>query len=271
MFKARARPGRTQFGRRDVTETSTRRVTKERIKNNLKTQADYDALKAQRNDAATDPVGTPGNPSTQVLTVANAITVCRLALTFVFLYLFVTDSDRMLALVLYATAAATDFLDGQVARRTQTVSWVGKIMDPIMDRVLLFTGVLGLVLTGELPVWVAVFVIGRDLYLAVGAEILQHYRRRPVDVVFVGKLTTALLMTGFCDLLLGLPVLDGAHLVDASWLPLLNGQPAPLGMALVYLGVVCSAATAVVYTRAGVRIIREARAREREAREAPTR
>ena len=64
-------------------------------------------------------------------------------LTFAFLYLFITGSNRMLALVLYAVAASTDFLDGQVARRTQTVSWVGKIMDPIMDRVLLFTGVLG--------------------------------------------------------------------------------------------------------------------------------
>ena len=42
-------------------------------------------------------------------------------------------------------AAITDFLDGQIARRTNTVSWVGKIMDPIMDRLLLFTGVLGLV------------------------------------------------------------------------------------------------------------------------------
>ena len=243
-----------------MAESKTKRVTKERIKNNLKTQADYDALKAQKNDLATDPVGTPNNPSTQILTVANGITVCRLILTFIFLYLFITGSNRTLALILYAVAASTDFLDGQIARRTQTVSWVGKIMDPIMDRVLLFTGVLGLVATGELPLWMAIFVIGRDVYLAIGAEILQHYRRRPIDVVFVGKLTTTLLMVGFCDLLLGAPMLAGIDIVDVSWLPLFNGESAPLGMALVYLGLVCSAITAVVYTIEGVKVIQQAHA-----------
>ena len=64
-----------------MAESKTKRVTKERIKNNLKNQADYDALKAQKNDLATDPVGTPNNPSTQIFTVANVITFCRLLLT----------------------------------------------------------------------------------------------------------------------------------------------------------------------------------------------
>lgn len=251
-----------------LAESKTKRVTKERIKNNLKNQADYDALKAQKNDLATDPVGTPNNPSTQIFTVANVITFCRLLLTFAFLYLFITGSNRMLALVLYAVAASTDFFDGQIARRTQTVSWVGKIMDPIMDRVLLFTGVLGLVATGELPLWMAVFVIGRDVYLAIGAQILQHYRRRPIDVVFVGKLTTALLMIGFCDLLLGIPVLQGTNLVTVSWLPLLNGESAALGMVFVYLGLVFSTITAVVYTIEGVKVIQRSHANNESHKEA---
>ena len=111
------------------------------------------------------PVGTSDNPSSQVLTVANLITLCRLGLTIAFLALFAGGHHRTAALVCYVVAATTDFLDGQVARRTQTVSWLGKIMDPIMDRVLLFTGVLGLLIVGELPLWVPVFVIGRDVYL----------------------------------------------------------------------------------------------------------
>ena len=172
--------------------------------------------------------------------------------------MFVTDTNRVLSLVCYTVAAVTDFLDGQVARRTQTVSWVGKIMDPIMDRVLLFTGVLGLVITGELPVWVAIFVIGRDACLAAGAHILQRYRRRPVDVVFIGKVTTALLMFGFCDLLLGLPVVEGLGLVPLDWLPGLNGSADCLGIFSVYAGVVCSAITATIYTRQGLAIRREA-------------
>lgn len=231
---------------------------KKSLVDDIKDMADADAAVAQGAGSCTDPVGTPNNPSHQILTVANVITFCRLALTIAFLVLFSEGKDRALALTFYAVAAITDFLDGQVARRTQTVSWLGKIMDPIMDRVLLFTGVLGLMIVGELPVWVAVFVIGRDCYLGIGALLLQRYRRRPVDVTYIGKVTTALLMSGFCDLLLGVPQVHPLGITSASWLPGLNSQPAALGIFLVYAGIVCSAITAVIYTREGLAIRREA-------------
>ena len=230
----------------------------EKLRFTLKKIADSDAAEHQAHGIATDPVGTAGNPSQEVLTPANIITFCRLILTIVFLVLFCGRVNRYAALACYAVAAVTDFLDGQIARRTQTVSWLGKIMDPIMDRVLLFTGVLGLLVVGELPVWVPVFVIGRDAYLAVGATVLQKYRARPVDVVFIGKVTTALLMSGFSFCLLGLPVIDGLGLVGASWLPGLNADPACLGIFLVYAGVVCSAITAAIYTYQGIQVRREA-------------
>ena len=232
----------------------------DRTKELLKSIADADAAERQARGRADAAVGTSENPSTQILTVANVITFCRLALTAAFLVLFAAGHERTVALVCYVVAATTDFLDGQVARRTQTVSWLGKIMDPIMDRVLLFTGVLGLLIVGELPLWVPVFVIGRDVYLAAGGLVLQRYRRRPVDVAYVGKAATALLMFGFCDLLLGLPVVEGLGLTAASWLPGLNAEPAALGIFFVYAGVICSFVTAIVYTAEGVRIVREGRA-----------
>ena len=232
----------------------------ERTKSLIKSIADADAAERQALGRSNVPVGTSENPSTQVFTVANVITFCRLALTVVFLFLFATGANRVAALVCYVVAASTDFLDGQIARRTQTVSWLGKIMDPIMDRVLLFTGVLGLLIVGELPLWVPAFVIGRDIYLALGGLILQHFRRRPVDVAYVGKAATALLMFGFRDLLLGLPVVDGLGLIDVSWLPGLNAEQSAVGIFFVYAGVVCSLITALVYTAEGVRIIKLSRA-----------
>lgn len=207
---------------------------------------------------APSPEGTPDNPSHKVLTVANVITVCRLLLTIVFLVLFVEEKNRYLALLVYAIAALTDFLDGQIARRTQTVSWFGKILDPIVDRALLFTGVLGLMLRGELPAWVAIWVIGRDAYLAAGARVVRRYRERPIDVVYVGKAATALLMAGFCDLLLGLPVLDGLGLVATPWLPVLNSAAAPAGILLVYAGCACSLVAACAYTKRGLSARRDA-------------
>lgn len=209
-------------------------------------------IESESKSSADEPaVGTSQNPSHRILTVANVITVSRLILTIVFLCLFVTGFNRYEALVIYALAACTDFLDGLIARSTQTVSWFGKILDPIVDRALLFTGVLGLMIRGELPVWVAVLVIGRDVYLAIGAAIVRKYRERPIDVVIIGKVTTALLMFGFCDLLLGMPVIDGFGLVKATWLPLLNSTSAPVGLIFVYAGCIASVITAAVYTKKG--------------------
>ena len=225
----------------------------ERLREAIKNIADSDAAERQRQGLQDVPVGSSQNPSTKILTVANVITFCRLALTLVFLVLFIRHEHRVAALACYAVAAVTDFLDGQIARRTQTVSWLGKIMDPIMDRILLFTGVLGLLVVGELPIWVPVVVIGRAIYLAIGSAILTRYRTRPLDVVFIGKVTTALLMTGFSLCLLGVPDIDGLGLVCASWLPGLNAQSACLGVFFVYIGVVCSLITATIYTVQGIR------------------
>lgn len=204
------------------------------------------------------PVGSSENPSDRILTVANAITMARLLLTCVFLALFVLKVNRPLSIVIYTLAATTDWMDGQIARRTQTVSWFGKLLDPVCDRFLLFTGVLGLVLVGEVPAWVAVLIIGRDAYLACGAMIVRRYRKRPVDVVYIGKVTTALLMFGFCDALLGLPVVDGLGITSCPYLPGLNDVAVPLGLLSVYAGCVCSVITAVVYTVEGASIIRAA-------------
>ena len=223
------------------------------IASQIKEAADTDAAKAQAEGTITDPVGSSNNPSNAIFTVANVITFCRLILTIIFLVLFSTGGNRWVALGCYVTAAVTDFLDGQVARRTQTVSWLGKIMDPIMDRVLLITGVLGLLIIGELPLWIPLFVIGRDVYLTLGALAV------PIDVVFVGKAATAFLMTGFSLLLLGIPVVSGLGLVNVSWLPGLNSESSALGIFFVYIGIVFSAITAIVYTGEAAKIVKDSK------------
>lgn len=226
----------------------------ERAKSTIKGVVAPDVVASQEKGTSDAPLGSSENPSNAVFTVANVITLCRFLLTIVFLVLFVSHDTnvRWLALLCYAVAACTDFLDGFVARSTQTVSWVGKIMDPIMDRVLLFTGVLGLMFTGELPLWVAAFVVGRDALLAVGAVWLRRYRKRPLDVIYVGKAATALLMTGFVDLLLAIPQVGGLGIVDAPWLPGLNHESVAAGMFIVYAGLVCSTIAAVIYLYKGL-------------------
>ncbi len=205
-------------------------------------------------------IGTSDYPSNKIFTISNFITFTRLILTGVFLYLFVTDFNRYVALVIYAVAASTDWLDGQIARMTKTVSWLGKLLDPLVARALLFCGVVGLVAREELPLWICLAIVGRDIYLFLGNFVVKRYHKRPIDVVFVGKLATALLMSGFTLMLLGLPVLDGLCIVPDSltWLPGLNCTPVPLGIFFVYAGVCCSLLTGLVYTVKGLQAIRNA-------------
>ncbi|RVU98373.1 CDP-alcohol phosphatidyltransferase family protein [Coriobacteriales bacterium OH1046] len=232
------------------------------VSEQIKRAVDPETAQRQLAGEIGSPTGTADNPSDELFTLANFITLCRFILTLFFLFLFPRADARPIALACYIIAAATDFLDGQVARRTHTVSWAGKVMDPIMDRVLLFTGVIGLVMTDELPLWIALVIVGRDICLAGGAIVLQQYQRRPVDVIFIGKLATALLMFGFGDTLIGRPVIGGLSLVVVSWLPGLNSQPAVLGIFFIYAGLAFSLLAAVVYFVKGIRIIREKSADE---------
>lgn len=238
----------------------------ERAKEMIKGAVAPDAAAMQANGTATAPIGTSDNPSHAVFTIANVITFTRLVLTFVFLGIFVQQdpSTRALAIMLYAIAAISDFLDGQIARRTQTVSWVGKVMDPIMDRVLLLTGVLGLMITGELPIWIAAIVLTRDAYILGAAMYLRRFETRPIDVIFIGKAATALLMTGYGFLLIGHPQVQGFNWVDVPWLPGFNGQTCAASIYLVYAGMICSVVSAIIYRHTGRKIKRAVLERRKE-------
>jgi cardiolipin synthase len=186
--------------------------------------------------------------SHDIYTVANIITVLRLIMVPFFFAVFIETDNDVLAFVLFAVAGSTDWIDGQIARRTGTVTEIGKAIDPLVDRLLLAAGVLGLYLVERLPLWLVLVLLARDLYLLAGAYTLAHKRARPVRVVFVGKLTTAVLLFGFSDLILNWPILPGIRAIDSALLPGMGGSSAALGIWFVYIGTALSLATALIYT-----------------------
>jgi len=200
-----------------------------------------------------------------VYSVANLITVLRLLLVpFFFAVLVGSDSEqsRLTAFVIFAVAASTDWVDGQIARRTHTVTQVGKVIDPLVDRLLLAAGVVGLYLIGEIPLWIPVVLLARDVYLLYGSYVLERHRVI-LPVSRIGKLTTAVLLMGFSSLIAGWPMVDGLGVVDSPALPGWGSDPAPLGIWFVYAGIVLSLSTAAQYTVQARRALREAVARER--------
>jgi len=199
-----------------------------------------------------------------VYSVANLITVLRLLLVPFFFAILIRDSERtrLAAFALYAIAASTDWIDGQIARRTHTVTSIGKIIDPLVDRLLLASGVVGLYIIGDLPAWLPVLLICRDIYLLYGSYVLERHHTI-LPVTYIGKVTTAVLFTGFASLMAAWPILPGLGVVDHSWLPGLGSADAALGIWFVYLGVILSVTTAVGYTFLADAALKRARVSEK--------
>ena len=102
------------------------------------------------------------------MTAATWITVSRLFVIPIFLYVVQNPSsgDRWLALGLFLVAALTDWLDGYVARRFNQVTDLGKFLDPLVDKLLIFAPLLVLIEWGTLPAWGVFLVLTRELTIA---------------------------------------------------------------------------------------------------------
>ncbi|MDP3631388.1 MAG: CDP-alcohol phosphatidyltransferase family protein [Actinomycetota bacterium] len=201
-----------------------------------------------------------------IYSVANLITALRLLLIPFFFAILIRDTERarLTAFTIYAIAASTDWIDGQIARRTHTVTSIGKIIDPLVDRLLLASGVVGLYIIGELPAWIPVVLVLRDVYLLYGSYVMERHHTI-LPVTYIGKVTTAVLLVGFSSLIAGWPVVGGLGVVDLSWLPGLGEARASLGIWFVYVGVVLSLITAVGYTFRASRALEQVTASERQA------
>jgi cardiolipin synthase len=204
----------------------------------------------EERDTTESPAGetVPANEhSHDIYTIANIITVLRLILVPLFFTVLINGKNSELAFILFAVAASTDWLDGQIARRTGTVTAIGKAIDPLVDRLLIASGVIGLYVVDRLPLWIPVVLVARDLALGYGVWRLETIYHQRTPVTIVGKWTTAVLLIGFADLILGWPMVSGLGLVESPALPGLGSQPAVLGIWFVYAGVVLSIVSAVGY------------------------
>lgn len=184
--------------------------------------------------------------SNKILTIPNVISFARLCLVPVFFVLLLKGYDIYAAIV-FAVAAGTDFIDGQIARRTNSVSKLGQLLDPAVDRILMITGVVGLCLVNRVPVWVVVLIVARDLYLLYGGTVLTFKYHTRVPVVFAGKVATTLLFVGFAFLLINIPQVAGLGLIEHSWLPGFGSQAWSVGIWFVYAGLFISVFTTAHY------------------------
>src|SRR6202022_4770475 len=104
----------------------------------------------------------------ELLNAPNLMTLGRVALIPVFLYLLSYESRRnsFLAAAVYAVCALTDWFDGWLARISNKVTTLGKFLDPLGGRVIVLSALVMLVRLGRVPVWVVVIIVAREFLIS---------------------------------------------------------------------------------------------------------
>lgn len=145
--------------------------------------------------------GPPG--SDRILTIPNVLSFLRLLGVPLFLYLLLGPQSDGWALVVLIVSAATDYADGKLARLLDQYSRLGELLDPLADRLYILAALIGFVLRGFLPWWVAALLIGRDVALAATLPVLRRYGYTALPVHYLGKAATFCLLYGLPLLLIG--------------------------------------------------------------------
>jgi cardiolipin synthase (CMP-forming) len=154
----------------------------------------------------------------RVWTIPNAVTVARLFLAAAFVATLFAADNRFVAFAILAVTGISDFLDGFIARRIGQVTTIGKVIDPLTDRVVLVTAVISIVVFGAVPVWLAAVVVGRDALIGAVALVITARGAARVDVNWFGKAGTCGLMCGFPLMVLGHGDGEWARIVaDLGW------------------------------------------------------
>jgi cardiolipin synthase (CMP-forming) len=133
----------------------------------------------------------------RVLTLPNAVTAARLACVPVFCWLLFGAGRQTAAAVLLGVLGATDWVDGQLARRLHQVSTVGKVLDPAADRILVGTAVVSVIVHGAVPLWFGVLTVVREALVAGTVLVLAALGARRIDVLWIGKAGTFALMIAY--------------------------------------------------------------------------
>ncbi|BBY60750.1 CDP-alcohol phosphatidyltransferase family protein [Mycolicibacterium sarraceniae] len=173
----------------------------------------------------------------RVLTIPNVLSVIRLVLLPVFLYLLLVSHAYGWAVAILMFSGFSDWADGKIARLVANQSSrLGALLDPLVDRIYMLAVPLGLAAAGVVPWWLMATLIGRDLVLAATLPVVRSRGLTALPVTYIGKAATFALMSGFPLVLLGQWDAQWSRVVGAcGWGFLIWGVGMYLWSAVLYL------------------------------------
>jgi cardiolipin synthase (CMP-forming) len=181
--------------------------------------------------------GTPGDVRDRVLTVPNVLSVLRLVLVPVFLYLLFVAKANGWAVGVLMFSGFSDWADGKIARLVANQSSrLGELLDPAVDRIYMVTVPVALAFYGAVPWWIVLTLLGRDVVLAVTLLVLRTRGVTALPVTYVGKAATFALMSAFPLILLGQwDALWSRVVLACGWAFLIWGMAMYLWSGVLYL------------------------------------
>jgi len=139
--------------------------------------------------------------SKELKSVPNMLSILRLLLVPVFLWLLIAD-QFLIAFLVLMFASFTDWLDGFIARKFNQITSLGKVLDPSADRLFILATLIGLTVNEIIPTWLAIVIVARDMLLLIGYPISASHGYGPLPVHFLGKAATFALLYALPLLLL---------------------------------------------------------------------
>ena len=160
--------------------------------------------------AASVPDAGPGTPALldrdalpeRVWTIPNLLSVLRLLGVPLFLYLLLGPEADGWAILVLVFAGLSAWADGKLAKWLNQYSRLGALLDPAADRLYIVSTLIALALREIVPLWIVVLLVGREVVLAVALLVLRHYGYPPLQVHYLGKAATLLLLYAFPGLML---------------------------------------------------------------------
>ncbi len=131
------------------------------------------------------------------MNLPNKLTVCRVILIPFFVFFLLNDainpSFKWIALAIFVVASLTDLLDGKIARKYNLVTDFGKFMDPLADKLLVCSAMIGLIELGRIEAWIVIVIIAREFIIS-GFRLIAADNGRVIAASYWGKFKTTFQM-----------------------------------------------------------------------------